>query len=62
MEEGTVVAKDTPLVVLSAMKMETIVTAPITGLVKNLTVQEGDSLSGGDLLLEIVPTESIRMP
>jgi len=61
-EEGTVVAKDTPLVVLSAMKMETIVTAPITGLVKNLTVQEGDSLSGGDLLLEIVPTESIRMP
>jgi len=61
-EEGTVVAKDTPLVVLSAMKMETIVTAPITGLVKNLTVQEGDALQGGDLLLEIVPTESIRMP
>merc|ERR1711988_123292 len=49
-EEGTVVAKDTPLVVLSAMKMETIVTAPITGLVKNLTVKEGDALQGGDLL------------
>jgi pyruvate carboxylase len=61
-EDGTIVAKGTPLVVLSAMKMETIVTAPITGLVKNLTVKEGDSLQGGDLVVDIVPTESVRMP
>ena len=60
--EGTLVAKNTPLVVLSAMKMETIVTAPITGLVKNLTIKEGDNMAAGDLLLDIVPTESIRMP
>jgi pyruvate carboxylase len=61
-DEGTVVAKGTPLVVLSAMKMETIVKAPITGLVKGLSIKEGDDLQGGDLLLEIVPTESIHMP
>jgi pyruvate carboxylase len=61
-EAGMVVAKGTPLVVLSAMKMETIVKAPITGLIKTLTVTEGEDLAGGDLLVEIVPTESIRMP
>ena len=61
-EEGMVVAKDTPLVVLSAMKMETIVKAPITGLITSLTVAEGEDLAGNDLLVEIVPTESIRMP
>ena len=61
-EEGMVVAKDTPLVVLSAMKMETIVKAPITGLIKNIQIKEGDEMSGNDLLLEIIATESIRMP
>ena len=61
-EEGMVVAKDTPLVVLSAMKMETIVKAPITGLIKNIQIKEGDEMSGNDLLLDIIATESIRMP
>jgi len=52
-KEGTSVAKDTNLVVLSAMKMETVVTAPITGLVKRVLVKEGDQVQGNDLLVEI---------
>ncbi|GAB5354218.1 hypothetical protein AAMO2058_000101000 [Amorphochlora amoebiformis] len=52
-DEGTRVAKDTSLVVLSAMKMETVVTAPVTGLVKRIVVSPGDQVQGGDLLVEI---------
>jgi len=52
-KEGTSVAKDTNLVVLSAMKMETVVTAPCTGLVKRIMVKSGDQVQGGDLLVEI---------
>lgn len=52
-KEGTSVAKDTNLVSLSAMKMETVVTAPVTGLVKRILVGDGDQVQGGDLLVEI---------
>jgi len=52
-KEGTTVAKDTNLVILSAMKMETVVTAPVTGLVTRVVVKDGDQVQGGDLLVEI---------
>jgi len=34
--------------------METNVSAPVSGKVKRITVQAGDSLSQGDLVVEIV--------
>jgi len=38
---------------LSAMKMEMIVQAPITGVVKSIAATKGMKLEGDDLLLEI---------
>jgi pyruvate carboxylase len=42
-----------PLVILSAMKMETAVTSPISGVVKALHVIEGAQLTAGDLIVEV---------
>jgi len=42
-----------PLVVLSAMKMETVVASPVAGAVARITVAAGDVLQPGELLLEI---------
>jgi pyruvate carboxylase len=42
-----------PVVVLSAMKMETVVAAPHGGVVKRLAVAVGDTVDAGDLLLTI---------
>ena len=42
-----------PMVVLSAMKMETVVAAPIAGKVAQLTVKGGDDVQPGDLLVEL---------
>ncbi|MFO7564960.1 MAG: pyruvate carboxylase [Enhygromyxa sp.] len=55
---GATVAIGDALVVLSAMKMETIVSAPVAGVVRRIVVEAGDSLSAGDLLVEISPAES----
>lgn len=52
-EEGAQVKKGEALFVMSAMKMETIVSAPLDGKVKRLAVKPNDSLSQGDLLCEI---------
>jgi pyruvate carboxylase len=52
---GAAVEPGDGLVVLSAMKMETIVSAPVGGVVGRLTVAVGDSLAAGDLLVEIEP-------
>eukprot|EP01012_Entosiphon_sulcatum_P026979 TRINITY_DN324_c0_g1_i1.p1 TRINITY_DN324_c0_g1~~TRINITY_DN324_c0_g1_i1.p1 ORF type:complete len:1188 (-),score=212.97 TRINITY_DN324_c0_g1_i1:45-3608(-) len=50
-KEGDKVAKNQPLVVMSAMKMETVVGAPVAGKVARVAVKKGDSLAGGDLLV-----------
>jgi pyruvate carboxylase len=42
------------LLVLSAMKMESPVSAPVSGHIKRVLVNEGDSLNQGDLLVEVV--------
>lgn len=52
-KEGVTVAKGDPLCVLSAMKMETVVTAPVGGKVTKLHVRPGLSLEGDDLIAVI---------
>jgi pyruvate carboxylase len=51
---GQKVKKGDALVVLSAMKMETVVSAPVAGTVKAVVVKEKDTVRGGDLVVEIV--------
>ncbi|XP_055878612.1 pyruvate carboxylase, mitochondrial-like isoform X2 [Biomphalaria glabrata] len=52
-KEGEQVTKGQPLLVLSAMKMEMVVTAPVTGKVKLISVTKNMKLEGDDLLVEI---------
>lgn len=52
-KKGDNVKKGDPLVLMSAMKMETIITSPCDGVVSNVVVTAGDQLEGGDLCLEI---------
>ncbi|PKI84529.1 pyruvate carboxylase [Malassezia vespertilionis] len=47
------VKKGDALFVMSAMKMETVVSSPIDGTIKRLSVDAGDSVAQGDLLCEI---------
>lgn len=51
-KEGDHVEKGQPLVVLSAMKMEMVVQAPIAGTVKKLEISNGMKLEGEDLILK----------
>ncbi|ORX92180.1 pyruvate carboxylase [Basidiobolus meristosporus CBS 931.73] len=43
-----------PICVLSAMKMETVVSSPVSGKVDLLAVTEGESISGQDLIAKII--------
>ena len=54
---GATVSAGQPLVVLSAMKMETSVASPCTGTVKHVAIIKGDQLETGDLLMQISPEE-----
>ena len=54
-EAGDEIAAGAPLVVMSAMKMETVVTAPVGGTVARIAVAQDDSLAAGDLLVAIRP-------
>ncbi|KAI7851719.1 pyruvate carboxylase [Circinella umbellata] len=53
-KEGTQIKAGDPVCVLSAMKMETVVSAPVAGRVELVPINEGDSLSSGDLVARIV--------
>ena len=50
---GDMVKKGDPLVVLSAMKMETVVKSPVDGKVLKVAIQNGQKLEGDDLLFDI---------
>ena len=52
-EKGQAVTKGTPLVVTEAMKMETTIAAPISGIVAQIPVTAGNRIESGDCLLEI---------
>ncbi|KAK0624743.1 pyruvate carboxylase [Bombardia bombarda] len=51
--DGGEVKKGDPLAVLSAMKMEMVISAPHNGKVSSLMVREGDSVDGSDLVCRI---------
>jgi acetyl/propionyl-CoA carboxylase alpha subunit len=51
--EGERVEPRQPLVVLEAMKMETPVVSPYEAVVRAVHVGEGDSVAGGDVLVEL---------
>ena len=50
---GESVAVGEPLVVLSAMKMETVVSSAVAGVVKSVAVGDGDDVQPGDLLVVV---------
>lgn len=53
---GSTVKAGQPLVIMSAMKMETSVSAPCGGTVKHVAVIQGDQVDAGDLLLLVDPS------
>jgi biotin carboxyl carrier protein len=52
-EVGQSVAKGTPLVVVSAMKMEITLSAPYDGTVTAINTEEGAAVSPGEILVDI---------
>lgn len=52
--DGGEVKKGDPVAVLSAMKMEMVISAPHSGKIGSLQVKEGDSVDGQDLICKIV--------
>lgn len=50
---GHDVKKGDPIAVLSAMKMEMVISAPHSGKIGEILVQEGDSVAGADLVCKI---------
>ena len=52
-KEGDTVQAGQALLVMEAMKMENAITASYNGTVSRVYVREGDSISEGDLLVEV---------
>jgi biotin carboxyl carrier protein len=51
------VSEGQSLLTLSAMKMETAISAPVAGKVALITVALNEDVAQGDLLVKIVPAE-----
>ena len=54
---GDTVEKGDPVLVLSAMKMETVVASAVSGKIARIIVDGGDSVAPGDLLVEVQRVE-----
>lgn len=52
-EEGQEVVEGTPLLVLSAMKMENIIVSQGAGIVKSIEVNTADAVEKGQLIIEM---------
>lgn len=52
-EKGEKVERGDHLMITEAMKMETTVQAPFSGMVKDFFVSNGDAIQTGDLLIEL---------
>ena len=52
-KEGTVVKLGDPIAVMSAMKMETMVTSTMAGVVEQVFVSANESLSAGDMIAKL---------
>ena len=52
-EKGERVERGDHLLITEAMKMETTVQAPYSGVVKDIYVKSEDAIQTGDLLLEL---------
>ena len=52
-KQGDHVEKDQVLIIIEAMKMETAITARMSGTVDKILISEGDTVKGGQLLLTI---------
>ncbi len=49
---GDTVEKDTPLLILEAMKMENVIKSPGEGVIKNVTVKKGSAVEKNTVLIE----------
>ncbi|HNY53101.1 MAG TPA: biotin/lipoyl-binding protein [Bacteroidales bacterium] len=54
-KEGQAVKKGEDLIILEAMKMQNFIKSVIAGRIKKITVEKGDRIGKGTLLLEIDP-------
>jgi pyruvate carboxylase len=52
-EKGEMVTRGDHLIITEAMKMETTVQAPFTGVIKDIYVKNGEAIQTGDLLIEL---------
>jgi biotin carboxyl carrier protein len=50
--EGDSVEKDTPLIILEAMKMENVIKASASAVVKSIKISEGQAVEKSQLLIE----------
>ncbi|MFK7990103.1 MAG: pyruvate carboxylase [Sandaracinaceae bacterium] len=55
--EGETIDKGDALVVLSAMKMETVVASPVGGVVERVAVGKGGTVAAGDLLVLVAEAD-----
>lgn len=49
---GQKVSEDNPLLILEAMKMENVLTSPREGVIKSISVEKGNAVEKGTLLIE----------
>ena len=52
-QEGDLVKKGEPVIIIAAMKMESVYKAPVDGVIKKINVKEGDTIEGNQVLIEI---------